>query len=260
MKTALITGASSGIGLEFAKIFAREGYDLVIIATNAQKLGQVAFDLHEEYNVKIKVITKDLSEKNSAKEIFDELEKEKIEIDVLINNAGFALYGEFSQTNLEIETQMIETNILALTQLTKFALKNMLKKKEGKILNVASTAAFQPGPLMSVYYATKAYVLFFTEAIANELKGSGISVTALCPGPTETGFQKRSMQEESKLVKGKKLMSAKEVAEIGYDALMKGKIVVVPGLDNYLKSLGPRFLPRDFTAQYVRNLQEKKRN
>ena len=256
-KTALITGASGGIGYEFAKLFARNGYNLVLVARSKQKLIQVADNLKEQFGISIKIIAKDLAIPTSPEEIFTEVQQESINIQVLVNNAGFATYGFFSETNLDAELQMMQVNVVSLTHLTKLFLNNMLKQGEGKILNVASTAAFQPGPLMAVYYATKAYVLSFSEAIANELSGSGVTVTALCPGPTESGFQKRANMEQSKLVSGKKIMDAETVAIIGYHGLMKNERVVIPGLKNQLLALSIRFTPRNMVTQIVRSMQNK---
>lgn len=256
-KTVLITGASSGIGYEFAKLFAQNNYNLVLVARSQQKLIQVADELKEKFGISVKIITKDLAIPTSPEEIFTEIQQESLKIDILVNNAGFATYGLFSEIDLNTELQMLQLNVVALTHLTKLFLREMHKQKEGKILNIASTAAFQPGPLMAVYYATKAYVLSFSEAIANELSGSGITVTALCPGPTASGFQQRADMEQSKLVNNKKIMDAETVAIIGYRGLMKNQRVVVPGRKNQLLALSIRFTPRNLVTQIVRNMQSK---
>ena len=256
-ETVLITGASSGIGYEFAKIFADRKCDLVLVARNESKLKEIKAELEENDNVKILVIVQDLSTPEAAKKIFEELTEKQIQIDVLINNAGFGEYGFFSQTNWEKEEQMIQVNIVSLSHLTKLLLPSMIERKKGKIFNVASTAAFQPGPLMAVYYASKAYVLSFTEAIANELKGSGVTVTVLCPGATASGFQAAAAMEDSKLVKGKNLPTAAEVAQFGYDTLQKGKTVAVHGFANKFLALLVRFLPRATVTNIVRATQER---
>lgn len=256
-KIALITGASSGIGYEFAKLFAQNKYNLVLVARSEQKLKQIADELKQKYGIAVKLIPKDLSTLNSPTEIFTELQKAGVKVDILINNAGFATYGFFSEIDIDAELQMMQLNMVTLTLLTKLFVKEMIKHKEGKILNVASTAAFQPGPLMAVYYATKAYVLSFSEAIANELEGSGVTVTALCPGPTESGFQSRANMESSKLVSGRQIMDAATVARIGYDGLMKGKTIVIPGLKNQLMTLSIRFTPRNLVTKIVRSMQER---
>lgn len=256
-QTALITGASGGIGYEFVKLFAQEGYNLVLIARSGEKLAQIAKDLKQKYSIAVKVITKDLSNTTSSEEIFQELQQENITVDILVNNAGFATYGLFNETNLNIELQMMQVNVVSLTHLTKLFLKDMVKQGYGRILNVASTAAFQPGPLMAVYFATKAYVLSFTEAIANELEGTGVTVTALCPGPTESGFQKRAAMEDSKLVNGQKIMDSETVAKIGYAALMKSKTVVITGIKNKILAASVKFCTRKMVAKIVRSIQER---
>ncbi|MEH1852909.1 MAG: SDR family oxidoreductase [Nostoc sp.] len=257
-QTALITGASGGIGYEFAKLFAQDGYNLVLVARSVDKLNKIADEFKKKFGIDVKVISKDLSNPSAPEEIFTELEQASIRVDVLINNAGFATYGLFHEIDLNAELQLLQVNVLCLTHLTKLFLKGMVKRGSGKILNVASTAAFQPGPLMAVYYASKAYVLSFSEAIANELEGTGVSVTALCPGPTESGFQQRAAMEDSKLVSGQKIMTAEAVAEIGYRGLFENKTVVVPGIKNKLLAESVRFTPRKLVTKMVRNMQESK--
>jgi short-subunit dehydrogenase len=254
-KTALITGASSGIGYELTQLFAHDGYNLVLVARNQKQLEQMADELKETYGVSVKVISKDLSLASAPEEILTELEQESREIDALVNNAGFAAYGAFSETDLGVELQMMQVNMGALTHLTKLFLPGMLKKRMGKILNVASTAAFQPGPLMAVYYATKAYVLSFSQALAEELHGTGVNVTALCPGPTASGFQKRAHMEDSKLFSSQ-VMDAQTVARLGYRGLMTNKTVVIPGLRNKILVELVRFSPRELVPRVVRNMQK----
>lgn len=258
-QTALITGASSGIGLEFAKIFAKAGYDTVIVARDREKLVEIAKDLRNKHGIQVIVVVLDLGKNGSAQKLFNELEKKKIKIDVLINNAGFGLSGFFHEESLEKQLEMIQLNVTTLVELTYLIVNKMVKRQNGKILNVASTAAFQPGPLMAVYYASKAFVLNFSQALANELKGKGISVTALCPGPTESGFQKRADIQRTPLIKGKRLMSPKDVARIGFEALMSNKSVVIPGVRNSVMAYAARVFPHDYVTQTVRNLQEKNR-
>jgi short-subunit dehydrogenase len=256
-KTALITGASLGIGFELATIFAAKNDNLVLVARNATKLDEMAKNLSSKYKIKVSTLALDLSEINSARKVFDFCQKNNLHIDYLVNNAGFGDFGLFAQSNWDKQLQMINLNITTLTQLTHLFLPVMIKNKYGKIMNVASTAAFQPGPTMSVYYATKAFVLHFSEAIANELEGSGVTVTALCPGATESGFQSAAAMEESKLVKGRKLPSAAEVAEYGYKAMMQGKKVAIPGMLNYLMANSIRFTPRSLVLKMVRLIQDK---
>jgi len=257
-KTALITGSSSGLGYEFAQLFAQSHYNLILVARSEQKLAQLANELIEKYGISVKLIIKDLSQPNAPEEVFAEVQESAIPVSFLVNNAGFATYGFFSETDLVAELQMMQVNMITLTHLTKLFLPDMISRKQGKILNIASTAAFQAGPLMAVYYATKAYVLSFSEALANELQGTGVTVTALCPGPTESGFQKRAAMEQSKLVSGQKVMDAKTVSQIGYQGLMNNKTVVIPGLKNKFLTLSIRFTPRSLVTRIVRNMQAKK--
>lgn len=254
---ALITGATGGIGRELAKIFAANGHDLFLVARDAAGLASLARELA---GVQTAWMAADLTSPSAPGEIFRETGRLALEIDTLVNNAGFGAYGPFSETDPAAEMAMIQVNVSALTHLTKLYLKEMLKNGSGKILNVASTAAFQPGPLMAVYYATKAYVLSFSEAVANEVKGTGVSVTVLCPGPTDTGFHKRAGTGKSKLVSGKFLnvMDARSVAEAGYRGLMKGKTVVIPGLKNKLMAESVRFAPRNMVTGIARMIQENR--
>ena len=257
MKTALITGASSGIGYELAIIHASKGDNLVLVARNISKLNQLKTELEKQYKVTVYVIETDLSATNASKELFDETQRKNIQIDYLVNNAGFGDFGMFYETDWNKEEQMINLNITCLTHLTKLYLQEMVKRKSGKIMNVASTAAFQSGPTMAVYYATKAYVLSFSEAIDNEVRDKGITVTALCPGATESGFQAAAAMEESALVKGKKLPTSKEVAEYGYKAMMSGKTVAIHGAMNYIMANAIRFLPRKLVVKITRQIQDK---
>jgi len=256
-KTALITGASSGIGYELAKQCADDGYNLILVARDEKKLKASASELQMKYVVPVKTIVKDLSEPNAPTDIFNQLQKENVVVDVLINNAGFATYGAFSETELDDELNMIQVNLVSLMHLTKLFIKGMVKRKNGKIMNVASTAAFQPGPTMAVYYATKAFVLSFSEAIASELKGTGVTVTTLCPGPTESGFQKRAKLERVRLVRTK-LMEAETVARLGYKALMKGKAVEITGVRNKVIAESIRFTPRKMVTSIVRSLHKQR--
>lgn len=255
-KTALITGASSGIGLELARIFAKNKTNLVLIARSGDKLKALSDELTKSSGVKVKVIAADLSILKNCDLLIDELKNENITIDYLINNAGFGTSGFFTDTDLQKEVEMINLNITALTYLTKIYAKEMKLRGIGKIMNVSSTAAFQPGPLMAVYYATKAYVQSFSEALANELKGTGVTVTTLCPGPTASGFQSAANINNVRLVKGRKLPSSAEVALFGYNAMMKGKTVAVHGFINKIVAQSYRFLPRKLITSAVRKIQE----
>jgi|SRR3989338_1440285 len=254
--TALITGASRGIGYELTKIFAREGYNLVLVARDKAKLLEVANEMKSAHGSIVHIMVKDLTKTAAAQEIVAALKNEGITIEALVNNAGVGLFGDFTSTNLNDELDMIQINIITLTALTKYLLRDMVRKNHGKILNVASIAAFQPGPLMAVYYATKAYVLSFSEALANELKGTNITLTTLCPGPTESEFQARAGMESSAIFEN--AASAKEVAEAGYDGLMHNKSVVVPGKKNRTMLFCERFLPRKFITAFVRRAQDRR--
>lgn len=253
-QTALITGASGGIGMEFARIFAGNSYDLVLVARSGDKLQQLAGELK---NTTCTIISQDLSKIDSPKEVYDEVTRKNIQVDALVNNAGFGDFGFFHETKWDKEAMMIDLNMRSLTQMTKLFGGDMVNRKSGKILNVASTAAFQPGPTMAVYYATKAYVWSFSIAIANEWKDFGVTVTCLSPGPTESGFQEASNIVDSRLVKGKKLPSAHEVAEFGFNALMSGKTSVIHGFKNQLFAFGAKVSPGKLAAGIARNLQGK---
>ncbi len=256
-RTALITGASGGIGYELARLFAGDGYNLVLVARSADKLNEMKQQYEGKAGIHVRVIPHDLARPSAPQEIFDELQREGVAVDVLVNNAGFTVFGKFVETELEQELQMMQVNIVALTHLTKLLLPSMVERGWGKVLNLASTAAFFPGPLMAVYYASKAYVRSFSEALAVELEGTGVTVTALCPGPTETGFQKRGNMEDSRLVAGRKIMDARTVARTGYRGMMKGQMLVVTGLKNWVQVEATRFIPDKLLARNVMRAQER---
>jgi short-subunit dehydrogenase len=255
-QTALITGASFGIGLEFAHIFAREGYHLVLVARTADKLRQLASELEKAHGARSLILATDLTEPGSSAYVLDQTTRADIQVDVLVNNAGFGQYGLFVENDLEQCLHQIQLNVTTLTHLTRLYLPAMIKRGSGHILNVASTAAFQPGPLMAVYYATKAYVLHLSEAIANELEGTGVTLTCLCPGPTATEFQTRANIAGTRLAKYG-TMTARAVAEDGYRALMTGKTVEISGFKNWLVAQSVRFAPRQMVAAVVRKLQQQ---
>jgi len=258
-KTALITGASSGIGYELARLFAADHYDLVLVARSANKLAQLADELERAYSISAKAITLDLSAAPAPQFLCDQLQREGIAVDVLVNNAGFGKFGEFAKIPWDESLGQIQLNISALTHLTKLFLEPMLERHSGKVLNVASTAGFQPGPLMAVYYATKAYVISFSEALANELSGTGVSVTCLCPGVTDTGFQGRAGTENTVLFKKMRPLDAKTVARDGYRALMAGKTLVISGLKNRLLAEATRFGPRKLVTAMSRKVMQSSR-
>jgi short-subunit dehydrogenase len=243
--TALITGASVGIGYELAKVFARNNHNLILVSRNQQQLEQVAAECRTLGNIDARVLPKDLAFPTAPQEIFDILRQSQV--DVLVNNAGFGTHGEFAQIDLAADLNLLQVNIVALTALTKLFLREMLARGSGKILNVASVASFQPGPLMATYYASKAYVLHFSEAIATEIAGRGVTVTALCPGPTESEFGRRAGIKGDRPFRVRPMATA-PVAQAGYDGLMRGKRVVIPGLSNKIMARMNRFFPRRLIA------------
>ena len=252
---ALVTGASSGIGYELAKVLAKDGKNLVIVARSQDKLEELKTEIENKYGTSVRVLPKDLSNPNAPQEIFSELEKDGVNVDVLVNNAGYGVYGMFSETDLREELAMIQVNATSLIHLTKLFLKQMLENKSGWILNVASLCSFLSSPLESVYCASKSLVLHFSEALANELQGTGVTVTCLCPGLAKTEFHKRAHMENTKVAK-RKMMDAAAVAEAGYKALKKGKVVVIPGLIFKTAPLFARFAPRNLVTKVVRSQHE----
>lgn len=250
-RTALITGASNGLGIEFAKIHAAKGDNLVLVARGKDKMNLLKVEIEKRHDVSVYVIGRDLSETGAPKTIYNELKAQKIRVDYLINNAGFGDFGLYEKSNWEKQLQMINLNITAVAYFTRLFLPDMIKNKYGKILNLGSIASFQPGPTMSVYFATKAFVLSFSEAIANEVKGTGVTVTALCPGATATGFKTAASLDNSNLFKGA-VASSKSVAEYGYKSMMKGKTVVIHGLMNKILAFSVRFFPRNIVTAITR--------
>ena len=256
--TAIITGASSGIGYELAKLLAAERYDLILVARRKQVLETLALALRGNHGISVHVLEADLAMPGAPEEIIGQLRKNNLAVDVLVNNAGFGVFGKFGETNLQEELALIQVNIVALTHLTKLVLPDMIARKRGRVLNVASTAAFQPGPLMAVYYASKAYVVSFSEAIANELSHTGVTVTCLCPGPTATEFHARAHMMDSRLlIPGR--MSAASVARIGYRGMVQGRGIVIPGPLNWILAQAVRAVPRRSAAQIVRGFQERRK-
>lgn len=254
-KTVLLTGASSGIGLELSRLFAQDNHDLVLVARNEEKLNGLAEELKQKYNVNVIVMPKDLSNPASPDEIFEELKARDIIVDILVNNAGFATSGVFHVAGEDEQMGILQVNVHALTKLTHLFLPTMVAQNSGKIMNIASIAAFLPGPKMAVYYASKAFVLSFSEALAEELSGTGVTVTAVCPGPTDTAFDKRAGLDDKPLFNSPAVMSAAKVAMIGYRALMNGKKVVVTGFRNKIQVFSLRFIPRSWAAKIAKRLQ-----
>ena len=257
--TALITGASSGIGLELAQLCARDHYDLVLVARSADKLDRLGAELAREHGIRSRTIGADLASPDAPGAIVEILTQAAVTVDVLVNNAGFGTYGAFASTDLRTELDLLTVNVVALTHLTKLLVPGMLARGAGRILNVASVAGFQPGPFMAVYCASKAYVLSFSEALAEELAGTGVSVTTLCPGPTPTGFQARArLDGVPRATANPLIVDAATVARAGYRGLMNGRRLVVPGLGNKLLTGSVRFTPRRIVLKVVRYLQERR--
>jgi len=255
-KVALITGASTGLGKEFAIIHAKNGDDVIIIARSEEKLQELKKELEAKYAVNVLVIARDLSQPNAPKEIYDEVKAAGLEIDYLVNNAGFGGIGKFHEREWKNDLSMINLNIVALTALTRFFLPDFVKRNSGKILNVSSTASLLPGPLQAVYYATKAYVTSFSNALAEELSDTQITVTALLPGATETEFGKVSGMDKTSMFQ--KTANASIVAQNGFEAMMKGKLNVISGMTTSQKIMMKMvpIIPKKMLLKTVRKMQE----
>jgi len=257
--TALVTGASGGIGEELARLFAADGHDLVLVARGEEKLRRLSEELGAKHKVSARVVASDLSRAEAPREIFDELSRAGVAVDALVNNAGIGSWGLFAETDLKQELELLQINVVALTHLTKLFLPSMIARGRGYLCNVASTAAFQPGPLMAVYYASKAYVLSLSEALANECAGTGVVVSALCPGPTETGFVAAAGMGDSKLY-DRAAMDARTVTVEGYRGLLAVKTLVIPGFRNNRVARTVGMMPRGLVTKVVRGIQEKRNN
>jgi len=255
-RTALVTGASSGIGEELARCLAADGWDLVLVARSGAKLESLAGELATKHGAASIVLAEDLNDRAAPARIAATLTARGVAIDALINNAGFGAAGPFVESDLDKQLEMIAVNVAALTRLTRLFLPAMVERRRGHIMNVASTAAFQPGPLMAVYYASKAYVLSFSEAIADELRATGVTVTALCPGATASGFAAVAGSEKSRLFRAKAPMSSAQVARFGYRAMLRGRRVAIPGVTNKLLAQAVRISPRRWVTVITRKLQE----
>lgn len=250
--TALITGASAGLGAELAKLCARAGYDLWLAARRADRLSDLGASLAREYGVQTRTLAVDLADAGAPVLIHSQITTP----DILINNAGFGVQGAFAETDWNAESRLLQVNVTSLAHLTKLYLPAMLQRGSGRILNVASIAAFVPGPYMAMYYASKAFVLSFSEAIANEVQGTGVTVTALCPGPTHTEFAQAAAMEDTELFRGP-AMGAAEVAREGFDAMMAGKSSAIAGRRNRWMMWGARLIGRDKLAATVGRLNRR---
>lgn len=255
-KNVLITGATNGIGFELAKLFANDKYNLVIVARNEDELSKTAAELQQQYGVTVTTIAKDLFKREAASELYNEVKAKGIQIDVLVNNAGQGLYGEFVDTDINRELDIIQLNIASLVTLTKSFLKDMVARKEGSILNLASVASRLPGPWQSVYHGTKAFVLSFTEAIRSENKDNGVVITALMPGATETDFFNKAEMQDSKIVQQGGLSNPADVAKDGYDALNANEDKVVSSFKNKLQIAMSNITPDTMVADNMRKQQE----
>ena len=249
---ALITGASAGIGRELAELFAADKFPLVLVARNESRLNQLAQDLGARYGIQTRVLARDLSSPAAPREIFNALQETPVSI--LVNNAGFGQYGPFAGNDLAVQTRIMQVNMTALVELTHLFLQPMLRRGHGRILNVASTAAFQPGPTVNVYFASKAFVYSFSYALAEELKGTGITVTTLCPGTTRTEFFERGGFGP---VRAPFTMNARDVAVAGYRGLMRGRRVVIPGVVNKITSALAKRLPARLLVGFVKRIHQK---
>ncbi len=252
LTTALVTGASSGIGYEISKILAQAGHDLVLVARREDNLHQLARYLEREYEVQTTTIAEDLTDIEAPQRIYDKLKQENIPVDILVNNAGVGSWGPFTATPVEKELAMIQLNVLALCHLTRLFSVDMVKRGLGKILNISSVSAFMPGPYMAVYHASKAFVLSFSEALRCELKGTGVSVTVVCPGPTSSEFHQVAGTVDMSLLKHWTMPGSAAIARFAVKAMNKRKAVAIPGTLNRLLTLLPRLLPRSWVRFFAK--------
>ena len=256
-KVALITGASAGLGEQFAQCFARDGHDVILVARTASRLEALATRLEQEHKVKAHVLAADLSRPEEPQRVFDEVRSRQLEVEFLVNNAGYGSTGPFLEQELTREAEMVEVNCTALLKLTHLFAKPMRQRGSGRILNVASTAGFQPGPYMATYYATKAFVVSFSEALAHELKGTGVTVTCHCPGATQTEFASRAGNEQTRLFQRPGVAKASDVAQDAYTAMMKGRVLAIHGFVNWLAAASVRITPRGVVRSIAASLNQK---
>lgn len=250
-KTVLITGASGGLGLEFARIYAREGFDLVVVARSEGKLYKLKSELETQYDCRVWVLAQDLSQPDAAYEVFNYTLEKNITIDALVNNAGFGDFGNFWEVDAQRQTDLLQVNIMTLVQLTRYFLPGMVERRHGSVLNLSSVAAFSAGPRMCLYYASKEFVRSFSEAVAEEVRSTGVTVTALCPGPTATGFEQAAQMKNSHMFSMFKPASAAAVAEAGFRAAQKGKTLRYCGWPTHTVSIAARLLPRSVCRRFM---------
>ncbi|PCJ13926.1 MAG: short-chain dehydrogenase [Gammaproteobacteria bacterium] len=259
-QTALITGASFGFGNELAKLFAKDGYNLILVARSEDKLKDLAEQLRQQYQIDVLVMAKDLFSPTAPNEIYQALKDADQVVDVLVNNAGFGTYGRFSEIEAENDMNLVQLNVATVTLMTKLFLKDMVARDSGRILNVASMAAFMSGPYMATYFASKAYVMSFTEAVAEEVQGSGVKIMALCPGVASTNFQ-ATAKNEAAIIGGKfdsLMMTAEQVVSAGYKDFMNDKVISIPGLSNKATALMVRFIPRRLMTKGIKIFNSSK--
>jgi short-subunit dehydrogenase len=255
--TALVTGASGGIGAELARLFARDGYDVVLVARSGAPMEELAGDLEERHGVTCTVIPKDLGHPGAAQQVAENLAQRHLGVDALANSAGYGLLGPFWKLDAADQTAMQHVNVVALTDLTRALLPGMIERRRGRILNVASTAGFLPGPEMAVYYATKAYVVSFSLALAEEVAGSGVAITCVAPGTVPSGSRSRADQQGTRVIGRRPMPSAADVAAFAYDAMRAGRPLAIPGLSNRAILWGARILPRRTLARIARRAHER---
>ena len=258
MSTALITGASGGIGYDLALEHVRRGGDVILVARTEHKLREIQSAWQTTYGVAVHVIAMDLAQRGSAQALYDAVVAKGLTVDILINNAGFGLYGLFEENDYDRALQMLELNIVTLTALARLFVADMVRRRSGRIVNVASTASFQPVPLMTLYAASKAFVLSFSEALNNEVSDRGVTVTTLCPGPTTTGFQDVAAMHKARMVDQRMMASSADVARYGYNAMLRGKSIAVHGLLNRLTAFLVRVTPRSIILRLGRMIAEER--
>ncbi|WP_276495898.1 SDR family NAD(P)-dependent oxidoreductase [Pontibacter litorisediminis] len=256
-KTVLITGASNGFGMEFAKLFAQDGYNLVLVARSTERMRKLGYYLQDQHQLEhVCIITADLTRPEAPQEVYNEVQSAGLKVDILINNAGAGVHGMFYETDLEREKAIIQLNITTPVELTKLFLQDMKRRNEGKILNLASIVSFMPSPLMAIYGASKAFMLSFSEALTNELKDTNITVTALCPGASNTMFFRRAGAAHTRAANSG-LSEPEEVARDGYEALMKGESRIISGLKNKLQATSANLMPDMALAATMRYQMEE---
>lgn len=253
---AIVTGASAGLGVDFARLLAADKHDLLLVARRMERMEQLAAELHKDHGIKAHCLSVDLNESAAAETVSEYLKKHHLHADVLINNAGFGAMGQFVDIDLQEQLRMMQVNMTALVHLTGLILPGMISRGKGRVMNVASTAAFQPGPRMAMYYATKAFVLSFSEAVHHEIRKTGVTVTCLCPGPTPTEFQQAAKMEKTRMFNSRMMIDSATVARVGYQAMKKGKRLVIPGNLTKVLAFSTRLAPRSLVLKVAERMQK----